>query len=176
MNREERMDSTHLRRIVPGVVVTGLSVTLMGCDGLHPGTGPSFEAPIAGALVVNQRNEVDTVLTNFCTGEDVHISGTSHVVFSITTSRTGGFHLAFTSNQQLGGTGLTTGASYLSVSSSSFSLNVDSLPFQQTSVGSSRLLRQGAGGDIMSFFLQHITVDANGNTRVFNTDFRFTCT
>ena len=157
--------------IVGGGVLTG---SISGCDAPGRMTSPGA-TPLVAAVVANERTDVDTVFTNFCTGEDVHLVGTSHVVFSLTTDGSGGFHLGFTSTQQLNGVGLTTGATYLSLSANTFTLNIASLPFEQTSAGGTRLLRQGPGGDIMAFFLQHITVDANGNTRVFNTDFRFSC-
>jgi hypothetical protein len=125
--------------------------------------------------MANDYTTVDTVVSGQCVGEDIALQGTAHVVFSTTSSGVAGFHLAFEANQTLRGTGLTTGRQYLSLSTSAFTLNAPGLPFEQTSAGSARLLRQGGDGDLFSSFLQHITVDALGNLRVFNTDFRFRC-
>jgi hypothetical protein len=175
MSLEVPMRPQRLLRITAILASGALAGSLTGCDEPSRVTSPDGAIRSADALVANQRTDVDTVLTNFCTGEDVHLVGTSHFVLSLAVDGHGGFHLAFTSTQQLNGLGLTTSATYRSLSSNSFTLNVPGLPFEQTSVGSSRLLRQGAGGDIKALFLQHITVDAKGNTRVFNTDFRFSC-
>jgi hypothetical protein len=130
---------------------------------------------LTAAVVANQRSTVDTVVFNDCTGEDIAIQGTAHVVFTTTESGNGGLHQAFASNMVLTGTGLLTGSRYRSVSTNSSTFNSSGLPAEQTSVGSSRLLRQGAGGDLFVHFLQHITIDALGNVRVFNEDFRFEC-
>lgn len=152
------------------------ALLLAGCESTtlpsEPASGPRPNA----ALVANQRTTVDTVVFDQCTGEDIALSGTAHVVFSITQGAGSGFHLQFHLNEVLSGTGLTTSRQYQSIRVSAFTLNMNGLPFEQTSAGSSRLLGQGSGGDIMSYFLQHITVDALGNLRVFNTDLRFECT
>jgi hypothetical protein len=130
---------------------------------------------LSAAVVQNQRSTVDTVVFNDCTGEDIALQGSAHVIFTTTESSKGGLHQAFASNMVLKGTGLLTGSGYQSVSTSNSTFNVSGLPAEQTSVGSSRLLRQGRGGDLLVHFLQHITIDALGNIRVFNSDFRFEC-
>jgi hypothetical protein len=136
----------------------------------------SVMAPgLAAAVVQNQRSTVDTVVFNDCTGEDIALQGTAHVIFTTTQSGNGGLHQAFESNIVLTGTGLLTGSRYRSVSTSNSTVNVAALPAEQTFVGSSRLLRQGRGGDLFAHFLQHITIDALRNIRVFNSDFRFEC-
>ncbi len=136
----------------------------------------SARAPAPTASVVqNQRTAVDTVVFNDCTREDIALRGTAHVVFTTTESGNGGLHQAFESNMVLTGTGLLTGSRYRSVSTNSSTFNAPGVPTEQTIVGSSRLLRQGAGGDLFAHFLQHITIDALGKIRVFNTDFRFEC-
>jgi len=78
-------------------------------------------------------------------------------------------------NQVLRGTGLVSGGNYLSINSGAFTLNAPGLPFEQTSIANYRLLSLGAGSDLFVSSLQHITVDALGNLRVYNTDFRFEC-
>jgi hypothetical protein len=130
---------------------------------------------LTAAVVQNQRSTVDTVVFNDCTGEDIALQGTAHVVFTTTESGNGGLHQAFESNMVLTGTGLLTGSRYQSVSTSNSTVNAPGLPTEQTSIGSTRLLRQGAGGDLFAHFLQHITIDALGNIRVLNSDFRFEC-
>ena len=130
---------------------------------------------LTAAVVQSQRSTVDTVVFNDCTGEDIALHGTAHVVFTTTESGNGGLHQAFESNMVLTGVGLVTGSRYRSVSTSNSSFNAPGLAAEQTFVGSSRLLRQGPGGDLFAHFLQHITIDALGNIRVFNSDFRFEC-
>jgi hypothetical protein len=153
---------------LPLAAVCALLVSAAACT-------ESTSPPLTASVVQNQRSTVDTVVFNDCTGEDIALHGTAHVVFSTTESGNGGLHQAFVSNMVLTGTGLLTGSRYRSVSTSNSSFNAPGLPAEQTFVGSSRLLRQGAGGDLFAHFLQHITIDALGNIRVFNTDFRFEC-
>ena len=160
-----------------GLVCSLAAVLLAGCEG---NTAPSLQR-VAGAkandaLVTIQRRTVDTLVSNRCTGEDVALSGTAQVVFSITQSASGGFHLQFEMRELLAGTGLTTGTKYQSIRTSASTENLSGLPFEQTSVGSSRLLANGAGGDLRIQFLQHIVVDALGDIRVFNSDLRVECT
>jgi hypothetical protein len=160
---------------VPLAAVCALLVSAAACtESTSPPESATAPTPTA-AVVQNQRSTVDTVVFNDCTGEDIALHGTAHVVFTTTESGNGGLHQAFESNMVLSGTGLLCGSRYRSVSTSNSSFNVPGLPAEQTFVGNSRLLRQGAGGDLFAHFLQHITIDALGNIRVFNTDFRFEC-
>ena len=159
---------------LPLAAVCALLVSASACSESSPPESPTAPTPTA-AVVQNQRSTVDTVVFNDCTGEDIALQGTAHVVFTTTESGNGGLHQAFESNMVLTGVGLVTGSRYRSVSTSNSSFNAPGLPAEQTFVGSSRLLRQGAGGDLFAHFLQHITIDAHGNIRVFNTDFRFEC-
>jgi hypothetical protein len=152
------------------------AVLIAGCEGNTLSSEPAAGPRPNTALVANERTTVDTVVADLCTGEDIALTGTAHVVFSTSQSDGSGFHLEFQMNQVLSGTGLTTGRHYRSITTSAFTLNMDGLPLEQTSAGSSRLLGQGAGGDLVAHFTQHITVDAGGNLRVFKTDFRFECT
>ena len=163
-------------RLRGGLMCSLAAFLLAGCESNTAPSQPAAGPRPSAALVANQRTTVDTVVFDQCTGEDIALSGTAHVVFSITQSANSGFHLQFQMNQVLSGTGLTTGRQYRSISASAFTLNMHDLPFEQTSAGSSRLLGQGARGDLQARFLQHITVDALGNLRVFNTDFSFECT
>ena len=160
-----------------GLVCSLAAVLLAGCEG---NTAPSLQR-VAGAkandaLVTIQRRTVDTLVSNRCTGEDVALSGTAQVVFSITQSANGGFHLQFQMRELLSGTGLATGTKYQSIRTSAFTENLNGAPFEQTSVGSSRLLANGVGGDLRVQFLQHIVIDALGDLRVFNSDLRVECT
>ena len=159
---------------LPLAAVCALLVSASACSESSPPESPTAPTPTA-AVVQNQRSTVDTVVFNDCTGEDIALHGTAHVVFTTTESGNGGLHQAFESNMVLTGVGLVTGSRYRSVSTSNSSFNTPGLPAEQSFVGSSRLLRQGAGGDLFAHFLQHITIDAHGNIRVFNTDFRFEC-
>ena len=167
-----------IRSLAPksGLVCSLAVVLLAGCES---NTAPSLQRVArpkpSDALVAIQRRTVDTLVSNGCTGEDVALSGTAQVVFSITQSANGGFHLQFQMRELLSGAGLVTGTTYQSIRTSAFTENLNGLPFEQTSVGSSRLLAHGAGGDLRVQFLQHIVVDASGDLRVFNSDLRAEC-
>ena len=159
-----------------GLIWSVTAFLLAGCERSTLPSEPAVVSRPNAAVIMNEHRSLDTVITNNCTGEDLALSGTVHTLFSITESRNGGFHLQFHMNQEFSGTGLTTGMSYRSIGVDNFSLNTSGLPFEQTSVGNARLLGRGAGGDLMVHYLQHLTVDANGNLRVLNDDFRFECT
>ena len=166
----------HYRTVsLPLAVLCSLLVSAAACTESTAPRDSAMPHGLTAVLVQNQRSTVDTVVFNDCTGEDIALQGTAHVVFTTTESGNGGLHQAFESNMVLSGIGLLTGSRYRSVSTSNSSFNVSGLPAEQTSVGSSRLLRQGPGGDLFAHFLQHITIDALGNIRVFNSDFRFEC-
>jgi hypothetical protein len=160
---------------LPLAAMCSLLVSAAACNESIAPLESGMAHGLTAAVVQNQRSAVDTVVFNDCTGEDIALQGTAHVVFTTTESGNGGLHQAFESNMVLSGTGLLTGSRYRSVSTNSSTFNVSGLPAEQTSVGSSRLLRQGPGGDLFAHFLQHITIDALGNIRVFNSDFRFEC-
>jgi hypothetical protein len=162
-------------RSVLTLSLPALVVLLTACsDSAELASAPDSIRP-ASAMEQNQRTALDTVVTNRCTGERVHLVGATHVVYSLTSDAAGGLHLAFTSTTHLSGEGLTSGATYHSMSTGHFSQRIAAVPWQQTSVGSTRLLRRGAGDDIRVFYLQHITVDANGVMRVYDDDFRSSC-
>jgi hypothetical protein len=166
---------SHRAAFLPLAAVSALLVSAAACgDSSSPAESALAPTP-AAAVVQHQRSTVDTVVFNDCTGEDIALQGTAQVVFTTTESGNGGLHQAFESNMVLSGTGLVTGSRYQSVSTSNSSFNAPGLPAEQTIVSSSRLLRQGHGGDLFVYFLQHITIDALGNVRVFNEDFRFEC-
>jgi hypothetical protein len=160
---------------LPLAAMCSLLVSTAACNDSAAPLESVMAHGLTAAVVQNQRSTVDTVVFNDCTGEDITLQGTTHVVFTTTESDNGGLHQAFESNMMLSGTGLLTGSRYRSVSTSTFTFNVSGLPAEQISAGSSRFLRQGRGGDLFVHFLQHITIDALGNIRVFNTDFRFEC-
>jgi hypothetical protein len=164
-------------RMNRGVRTLGLAclavIGVSACGEIGQPASPTEYRPEA-ALVANQRTTVDTVLFDQCTGEDIALSGTAHVVFT-TTQSGAGFHVKLHADQRLTGTGLVSGRVYQSVSVDNFTMNVAGVPFEQTAVGSARLLRRGGGGDLFSWFLQHIVVDAGGRLRVFNSNFRFEC-
>jgi hypothetical protein len=160
---------------LPLTAIWSLVVSIAACNDSTAPPEARMANGLAAVVLQNQRSTVDTVVFNDCTGEDIALQGTAHVIFSTTESGNGGLHQAFASTIALSGTGLLTGSRYQSVSTSNSTFNVSGLPAEQTSVGGSRLLRQGRGGDLFVHFLQHITIDALGNTRVFNSDFRFEC-
>ncbi|MDH3292337.1 MAG: hypothetical protein OEO20_15940 [Gemmatimonadota bacterium] len=149
---------------------------LLSCGGeaVGPDLGnpASFSAQAAVASPV--RSAVDTVITS-CTGEDVALSGSVHVRFRSFESSNGGVHLQFHADQALKGVGLTSGIRYLHHSVSNFTMMDQTFPWEQTSVSTLAFVSQGSAPNLVVMTLQHITVDASGQLRVWHDRFRSVC-
>src|SRR5919112_5060673 len=93
-----------------------------------------------------------------CTGEDVELSGTIHLVSQL---QPDGSEVGHVNYQGVSGVGLTSGTTYRASSVDSFRLAAP-FPSDITSVRSLRLISPGPDDDLLVKFLFHITVNANG--------------
>src|SRR5438874_13312368 len=88
--------------------VCALLVIVAACtESTLPPESAMAPTPTA-AVVQNQRSTVDTVVFNDCTGVDIALHGTAHVVFTTTQSSNGGsrYRSVSTSNSSFNAPGL----------------------------------------------------------------------
>lgn len=102
---------------------------------------------------------LNAIRSNDCTGEQVELSGTIHLVSQ--TQRDGSIVGHF-NYQQVSGVGLTSGTEYRGSTVDNFRLS-EPFPSDITSVSSFHLIGQGTEDNLLVNDLLHITVDANGN-------------
>jgi len=99
-----------------------------------------------------------------CIGETVSLSGSSHIVSTVTIDATGGIHLQ--SHAQLvgvSGTGLTSGDTYRAAGTEQNSENTNApLPFTSSYVATFRLIGRGPGADFWLHQTIHLTINADG--------------
>jgi hypothetical protein len=101
---------------------------------------------------------LDGIRSGDCTGEDVELSGTIHLVSQL---QSDGSEVGHINYQGVSGVGLTSGTTYRASSVDNFRLAAP-FPSDITSVRSLRLISPGPEDDLLVRFLFHITVNANG--------------
>jgi hypothetical protein len=114
---------------------------------------------------------LDGVRSADCTGEDVELSGTFHLVSQLQSDGSEVGHINF---QGVSGVGLTSGTKYRASSVDSFRLAAP-FPSDITSVRSLRLISPGPEDNLLVMFLFHITVNANGETTAEIEDVNIKC-
>jgi hypothetical protein len=114
---------------------------------------------------------LDAIRSGDCTGEDVELSGTIHLVSQLQSDGSEVGHINF---QGVSGVGLTSGTTYRSSSVDNFRLAAP-YPSDITSVRSLRLISPGPEDDLLVRFLFHITVNANGEITAEVEDVNFEC-
>ena len=102
----------------------------------------------------------EAIRSGDCTGEDVELSGTIHLVSQL---QSDGSEVGQINYQGVSGVGLTSGTTYRASSVDHFRLGAP-FPSDITSVRSVRLISPGAEDNLLVRFLFHITVNANGET------------
>jgi hypothetical protein len=114
---------------------------------------------------------LDGIRSGDCTGEDVELSGTIHLVSQL---QSDGSEVGHINYQGVSGVGLTSGTTYRSSSVDNFRLAAP-FPSDITSVRSLRLISPGPEDDLLVRFLFHITVNANGEITAEVEDVNFEC-
>jgi hypothetical protein len=122
---------------------------------------PASLAPSAAAATSNQLS-LHFIRSNECTGEDVEITGTIHLVAQ---TRPDGGIMGHFNYQNVTGTGLTTGTRYR-VSAVDHVQLAPPFPSSVHSVRSFRMIAPGPDDDLIVHALTHITVTANGDVSV----------
>ena len=101
---------------------------------------------------------LESIRSGDCTGEDVELSGTIHLVSQ---TQPDGSEVGHVNYQAVSGVGLTSGTTYRASSVDSFRLAAP-FPSDIHSVRSLRLISPGPEDDLLVKFLFHVTVNANG--------------
>jgi hypothetical protein len=101
---------------------------------------------------------LDAIRSGDCTGEDVELSGTIHLVSQLQSDGSEVGHFNF---QGVSAVGLTSGTTYRASSVDNFHLAAP-FPSDITSVRSLRLISRGPEDNLLVRFLFHITVNAKG--------------
>jgi hypothetical protein len=104
---------------------------------------------------------LDSIRSNDCTGEQVELSGTIHLVSQ---QQSDGSVVGHFNYQNVSGVGLTSGTTYRASTVDTVRLEAP-FPSDIHSVGSFRLIGQGTNDNLLVNALFHITVDANGEVR-----------
>src|SRR5215216_4401860 len=110
-------------------------------------------------------------IVNNCSGEDVELSGTIHLVSQ---TQRDGSEVGHINYQNVSGVGLTSGTTYRASSVDTFRLEAP-FPSDIHSVRSLRLISPGPEDDLLVMFLFHITVNANGEITAEVEDVNFEC-
>jgi hypothetical protein len=123
---------------------------------------PAAQAQGAGGTTTFRLPLTET-LFNECTGEDVTLEGTLHVVALVREQSDGTFMLSGRANAGgVKGTG-TSGDSYVGSGQASFSQPFAGLPATVDAQARFRLDRRGPGGTARGTATLRVTVDADGN-------------
>jgi hypothetical protein len=126
-------------------------------------------APLLAAT--STKIPLDFIRSNDCTGEQVKLSGTIHLVSQ--TQRDGSVVGHF-NYQNVSGVGLTSATTYRASTVDSFRLKAP-FPSDITSVSSLHLIGQGTEDNLLVNVLFHVTVDANGEVRASIDDLSIQC-
>jgi hypothetical protein len=115
---------------------------------------------------------IDFIRSADCTGEDVQVSGTIHLVNQ---TQADGSVVGHFNYQNVGGLGLTSGTIYQISAVDQVRL---SAPFPSSihSVQSFHLISRGSDSNLLVQVLYHITVDANGEVTASIDAFDMQCT
>jgi hypothetical protein len=126
----------------------GLAIALVWLSLLTP--------PLSAAT--STKIPLDAITFNTCTGEEVELSGTIHLVSQ---TQSDGSVLGHINYQGVSGVGLTSGTEYRASSVDNFRLGAP-FPSDIHSVRSFRLVGRGTEDNLLVKFLFHITVNADG--------------
>ena len=114
---------------------------------------------------------LDVIRSGDCTGEDVELSGTIHLVSQ---TQRDGSEVGHFNYQNVSGVGLTSGTTYRASTVDTFRLEAP-FPSDIHSVRSLHLIGQGTEDNLLVKFFFHITVDANGEIRASIDDVSIQC-
>jgi hypothetical protein len=154
------------------------TMIVSGCDGttllINPTPGPfiSSTSATSGSLTsagVTSNTIIPipptAVLPDPCTGEDVHVTGTIHLVTVVTVDASGSTHTEMHFNVQgVSGVGLTSGTRYRGIHTETHSSNTAGpAPSEFTTRINIMLISEGGSSNLtIRDALLHVTVNANG--------------
>jgi hypothetical protein len=142
---------------------------------------PAMAQARATNFVMNIDVPVDGVVTLTCgldTIEDVHVTGTLHVLFHITVDDAGGMHVDIHDNPQgTTGVGLTSGTAYHAVGSAQV-MSESNGPTDQMEISHQAvfgLISEGQAANFDFVAVVHSTVNAGGDVTVDLSEIRMEC-
>jgi hypothetical protein len=128
------------------------------------------------ANAINVRVPLSNTSLNPCNGELVDLSGSCHVVVSVTFDRSGGTHFDTHEYCHATGVGRTTGAEYVANESEHNTLNENSGgSITVTNPISFRLISNGREPNFIVYSLFHVTVNPDGTATSFFSNFFEDC-
>jgi hypothetical protein len=108
-------------------------------------------------------------------GEEVHLTGTAHVIFHVTLDGAGGAHVKTQGNfQGVSGTGLTTGDKYQASDAINTEVNVK-VGAESTNEVTANFIGRGNAPNFQLHELFHVTINADGTATAFVNDERVEC-
>jgi hypothetical protein len=135
-------------------------------------TGPTL------AIVSNERVFITDAVVSGCDPTDTIVTtGTIHNLLAITPDRNGGSHLVFKFDfTGVKGTSVTTGAEYVSQTVTQVAVyDPAGIGFEQNGVVTFVLIGHGTVPNMVLTAEFHVTIDPNGEVRVFMDHFHSTC-
>ncbi len=160
-----------MNRVLRSLILVGAGILLLLGSG----------SPPASAAAQSTTTPFEAVIPDPCTGEDVLVSGSVHMVGEVHQDAHGGYHINGHYNfQGISGVGLSTGTAYHWTGGARIAVHYGcgdlcSPPFEQTSGSNFELVGQGATPNEQVHALTHITVNANGVLTAEVQAFRMEC-
>jgi hypothetical protein len=122
--------------------------------------------PATASAAVVQNVQVPLSITVFspCNGDVIAVTGSIHLLATMTADGSGGFHIALMDNvSQVSGVGSVTGATYHGVGGDWLTINAKPpFPFEATETDVFGLISAGSAPNLIVTQTLHTTVNANG--------------
>lgn len=132
--------------------------------------------PARAEVLLNQSIDSTYIADNPCVGEPIALSGSAHVLATLTVDQSGGQHYHVHVNyQDVRAIGLITGTTYVATGAENGAINVTSGAANATVAGQARFIAPGGHNDFYVHLTLHMTINANGDVTVFFDDLRFGC-
>lgn len=131
----------------------------------------------ATTMTTNEEIPITGTVPNSCNGDQVTFQGTLHVVNTLVTDASGGYHLRTHVNyQDVSGVGVPSGLNYRVVTTNNETVNdSDTAQFETTVIQTFRAISQTSAPNLFVQVVLHVTVNANGQTTSEVTEFRAEC-
>jgi hypothetical protein len=134
-------------------------------------------ATSSAAVVRNVQVPLSLTVFNPCNGDSIAVTGTIHLLASMTNDGGGGFHIAFMDNvSQVTGSGSVSGTTYHGVGGDWFTANVKPpFPVELTMTDVFGLISAGPSPNLVITDTFHITVNADGTLTANVARFSLSC-
>jgi hypothetical protein len=136
---------------------------MVGCTILALAAGMALAQATTDTFT--HKAQLDTILTNPCTGEPLHLTGNVRFLFHTTEDAKGGLHVQFKfQSQGVSATGLESGEQYrgVFVQRDGAYFPPGDLRREFTTVYRTLLVSQGPSANLVEIITFHVTINANG--------------